>query len=78
MGLHLAALAALAGVEAVFSEGIAQLATRLRHRAANEAARDRIARKREALEAAEERNRAAEEPEQASRRARIQAGCLVT
>jgi hypothetical protein len=44
MGLHLAALAALAGD--------AQLATRLRHRAANEAAEDRIARKREALEAA--------------------------
>ena len=48
MGLHLAALAALAGD--------AQLATRLRHRAANEAARNR---------------------EQASRRARIQAGFLV-
>jgi len=48
MGLHLAALAALAGD--------AQLATRLRHRTANEAARNR---------------------EQASRRARIQTGCLV-
>ena len=48
MGLHLAALAALAG------DG--QLATRLRHRAANEAA---------------------EEREQATRRARIQNGCLV-
>ena len=46
--LHLAALAALAG------DG--QLATRLRHRAANEAA---------------------EEREQATRRARIQNGCLV-
>jgi hypothetical protein len=44
MGLHLAALAALAGD--------AQLASRLRHRGANEAAEDRIARKREALEAA--------------------------
>ena len=55
MGLHLAALAALAGD--------AQLATRLRHRAANETAADR--------------NRAAEYREQASRRARIQAGCLV-
>jgi hypothetical protein len=40
MGLHIAALAALAGD--------AQLASRLRHRAANEAAEDRIARKREA------------------------------
>ena len=59
--LHLAALAALAGD--------AQLATRLRHRAANEAAEDRITRKREALEAAEGR-------EQAARRARIQARCL--
>ena len=48
MGLHLAALAALAGD--------AQLATRLRHRTANEAARSR---------------------EQASRRARIQAGFLI-
>jgi hypothetical protein len=48
MGLHLVALAALAGD--------AQLATRLRHRAANEAA---------------------EEREQATRRARIQNGCLV-
>ena len=48
MGLHLAALAALAGD--------VELATRLRHRA---------------------RNRAAEEREQAARRARIQNGCLV-
>ena len=55
MGLHLAALAALAGD--------AQLATRLRHRAANEAVADR--------------NRAAEYREQVSRRARIQTGCLV-
>ncbi len=55
MGLHLAALAALAGD--------AQLATRLRHRTANEAAADR--------------NRATEYREQASRRARIQAGCLI-
>jgi hypothetical protein len=55
VGLHLAALAALAGD--------AQLATRLRHRAANEAAEDR--------------NRAAEGREQATRRARIQNGCLV-
>ena len=47
MGIHVAALAALAGD--------AQLATRLRHRAANEAA---------------------EEREQATRRARIQNGCL--
>jgi len=42
MGLHLAALAALAGD--------VQLATRLRHRARNREAEDRIARKREALE----------------------------
>ena len=55
MGLHLAALAALAGD--------AQLASRLRHRAANEAAEDR--------------NRASEGREQATRRARIQNGCLV-
>ena len=79
MGLHLAALAALAGD--------AQLATRLRHRAANEAAEDRNARKREAGEAARERVRAeraragqaleaARDREQASRRARIQNGCL--
>ena len=60
--LHLAALAALAGD--------AQLATRLRHRAANEAAEGRIAREREALESAEER-------EQTTGRARIQNGCLV-
>ena len=40
VGLHLAALAALAGD--------AQLATRLRHRAANEAARTELARQREA------------------------------
>jgi len=43
MGLHLAALAALAGD--------VQLASRLRHRAKNREAEDRIARKREALEA---------------------------
>ena len=55
VGLHLAALAALAGD--------AQLASRLRHRAANEAA--------------EARNRASEGREQATRRARIQNGCLV-
>ena len=55
MGPHIVALAALAGD--------AQLATRLRHRAANEAAADR--------------SRAVEDREQASRRARIQAGCLV-
>ena len=55
VGLHLAALAALAGD--------AQLASRLRHRAANEAAEDR--------------NRASEGREQATRRARIQNGCLV-
>ncbi len=59
--LHLAALAALAG------DG--QLATRLRHRAANEAAEDRIARTGQALEAARDR-------EQAARAARIQNGCL--
>ena len=47
MGLHLAALAALAGD--------VQLATRLRHRARNRAAEDEIARKREAYEAARER-----------------------
>ncbi len=62
VGLHLAALAALAGD--------AQLATRLRHRARNREAEDRIAREREALEAAEER-------EQTARRSRIQNGCLV-
>ena len=55
MGLHLAALAAL------FSD--AELATRLRHRAANEAAR--------------ERDRADEAREQATRRARVANGCLV-
>jgi hypothetical protein len=44
MGLHLAALAALAGD--------VQLASRLRHRAANEAARAERARKREAFVAA--------------------------
>ena len=72
MGLHLAALAALAGD--------VQLATRLRHRAertrkreADEAARERVraerARTGQALEVAEERERTA-------RRARIQNGCL--
>ena len=59
--LHLAALAALAGDS--------QLATRLGHRAANEAARAERARQREALETAEER-------EQPARRPRIQNGCL--
>ena len=54
VGLHIAALAALVGD--------VQLASRLRHRAANEAAEDR--------------NRAAEGREQAARRARIQNGCL--
>jgi hypothetical protein len=48
MGLHLAALAALFGVDEVFSEGVVELATRQRHRAAHEAAEDRIGRQREA------------------------------
>ena len=80
VGLHLAALAALAGVDEVFSEGVAQLATRLRHRAertrkreAYESARERVreerARTGQALEAARYR-------EQAARAARIQNGCL--
>ncbi len=45
--LHLAALAALACVDEVFSEGVVELATRLRHRTANEAAaaRKRAARR---------------------------------
>ena len=45
--LHLAALAALACVDEVFSEGVVELATRLRHRTANEAAaaRERAARR---------------------------------
>ena len=59
--LHVAALAALAGD--------VQLATRLRHRAENEAARAARTREQEAYETA--RNR-----EQAARRARIQNGCL--
>ncbi len=57
MGLHLAALAALAGVS--------QLAPRLRHRVANEAARAERTREQEAYEAARDR-------EQAARRTRIQ------
>ena len=45
--LHLAALAALACVDEVFSEGVVELATRLRHRTANEAAaaRERASRR---------------------------------
>ncbi len=62
VGLHLAALAALAGD--------AQLASRLRHRAER-------TRKREAYEAARERDRAARHREQAARAARIQNGWLV-
>ena len=61
MGLHVAALAALAGD--------VQLATRLRHRDAWTREREAAARKREALEAARDR-------EQAARRTRIQNGCL--
>ena len=75
MGLHLAALAALAGD--------VQLASRLRHRARNRAAEDEIAREREersrqreAYEANREINRAARDREQATRRTRIQNGCL--
>jgi len=45
--LHIAALAALAGVDEVFSEGVVQLATRLRHRARIRTAEDQIARERE-------------------------------
>jgi hypothetical protein len=70
MGLHLAALAALVGVDEVFSEGVVELATRLRHRARNPEAKKRIARQRQALETARARG-------QATRRTRIQAGCLV-
>ena len=62
VGLHLAALAALVGD--------VELATRVRHRARNREIEDRITRKREALEAARDR-------EQTARRTRIQAGCLV-
>jgi hypothetical protein len=62
VGLHIAALAALVGVDEVFSEGVVQLASRLRHRAER-------TRKQEAYEAARDR-------EQAARRARIQNGCL--
>lgn len=65
MGLHLAALAALAGD--------AQLAIRLRHRARHRVAEDEIARTRDACEAARERNRAAQERDQAACRTRIQA-----
>ena len=61
MGLHLAALAAL------FSD--VELASRLRHRAANETARAARTREQEAYEAARDR-------EQAARRSRIQNGCL--
>ncbi|MFN7899607.1 MAG: hypothetical protein ACK5N0_08080 [Synechococcaceae cyanobacterium] len=66
LSLHLAALAALFGD--------AQLATRLRHRAANEAARDQFARQREAYEADRERDRAAQR-EQRQNRA-LRAGAL--
>ena len=62
VGLHLAALAALAGD--------AQLASRLRHR-------DAWTREQEADAAARERDRAAEAREQATRRARVANGCLV-
>lgn len=62
MGLHLAALAALFGD--------VELATRLRHRAER-------ARERETNEADRERNCAAAAREQTSRRARIEARCLV-
>jgi Na+-transporting methylmalonyl-CoA/oxaloacetate decarboxylase gamma subunit len=62
MGLHLAALAALAGD--------VQLASRLRHRAANEAAEDRIARKRET--AARKREAAARKREALEAAAREQ------
>ena len=62
VGLHFAALAAIVGVDEVFSEGVVELATRLRHR-------DARAREQEAYEAARDR-------EQAARRARIQARCF--
>jgi hypothetical protein len=62
MALHLAAVAALFGD--------VELATRVRHRAANEAARAESARKREANEAARERDLEA-------RRTQLQNGCLV-
>jgi len=69
MGLHIAALAALVGD--------VELASRLRYRAANEAARAERARKREADFREREADEAAEGREQAARRARIENGCLV-
>ena len=45
MGLHLAALAALVGVAAGFCEAVVELSTRVRHRAGNREAEDRIARR---------------------------------
>ena len=69
VGLHLAALAALAGD--------VELASRLRHRASDEAARAERAREREANEAARERDRAAAARKQTTRRAQLEDGCLV-
>jgi len=75
--LHIAALAALAGVDEVFSEGVVQLATRLRHRARIRTAEDQIARERETDARKREAYEAARDRGQAARRTRIQARCLV-
>ncbi len=70
VSILLASLATLVVVDAVFSEGVAQLASRRRNR-------DQSDRAREADAAARERDLAAEERERAARRAQRQDRCTL-
>ena len=65
----------LLGVDAVFSEGVAQLATRCRLRAERDRVRSERDRVREAEDRARAADEAAEERERAARRAQRQAQC---
>ena len=73
----LASLATLVVVDAVFSEGVAQLASRRRNRDSVDRAREADAAARERDLADRERNRAAEERERAARRAQRQDRCTL-
>ncbi len=79
-----ASLATLVVVDAVFSEGVAQLASRRRDRdqidrarESDAAARERNLASQERLRADRERNRAAQERERAARRAQRQDRCTL-
>ena len=74
VSLHLAAVAALVGVDEVFSVGVIALASRLRDRARNRALEERRQAARDRVRTARE---AAREREQAARRDRVENACPI-